>query len=74
MSGGWLPIETAPKDGTEVLLFCPDDQPQIVSCKYWLGYSPGWMFTDDTLANIAEEGPENPTHWQPLPEPPGADQ
>ena len=51
----WQPIETAPKDGTFVILFDPKGAEVISS--YWVdnGY---WVNC------------KKPTKWQPLPEPP----
>lgn len=58
----WQPIETAPKDGTDILVYHPERAEQFVC--YFLGGL--WMFSvDDALAT-------NPTHWQPLPTPPPA--
>lgn len=67
----WNPIETAPKDGTEIWLFCPDDHPQQVqgyyssepeeNIRYW---RPTEMLVSDVVGEIY------PTHWMPLPEPP----
>jgi hypothetical protein len=59
---GWQPIETAPKDGTRLLLFSrrPWDRPHV---GYYCGPPHGWV-TDHGWC-----GPK-PTHWQPLPEPP----
>ncbi len=62
---GWLPIETAPRDGRELLLFVPaarvkvsggywDEHPK---CRCWI--AGGYM---------RKTCP--PTHWRPLPEPP----
>lgn len=71
-ANGWYPIETAPKDGTKVLLCCMRASPEMkhmrgrIEVDFWHrsqkhGYE-GW-------------GNFNPhyypaTHWQPLPEPP----
>lgn len=70
----WQPIETAPKDGTRVLVFSPDArEPQIFVA--WLGSfilpgtkgeeDEGWIdaWSDDLVDAW-------PTHWQPLPAPP----
>jgi hypothetical protein len=52
----WQPIETAPKDGTVVLL----SDGKIVKEGHYLGY---WSWLD--LA-----GDRVPTHWMPMPDPP----
>lgn len=71
----WRPIETAPKDGTHILLWVPKDEPQII-----VGYhdkfqqSDGtvdewWTYADRLLQDVAGEIVK-PTHWIPLPAPP----
>jgi hypothetical protein len=58
----WLPIATAPKDGTRVLLFNPDEPPyQCVGC--WLNNTTGGGW-------VSSEWDVEPSHWQPLPPPP----
>jgi hypothetical protein len=57
----WRPIETAPNDGTEVLL-CLDNGLRIVG--QWRD-SIGWHDGFE-LAPLRKS-----THWQPLPSPPG---
>lgn len=62
-SPNWQPIETAPKDGTAVLLFTPGKG-------RWIGSfekrKPEWK-----LAGVSDDPrPERPTHWHPLPPPP----
>ena len=54
----WQPIDTAPKDGTEVLLWW--FRRHVVG-SYVAG---GW--TDESLGQYDV----SPTHWMPLPEPP----
>lgn len=64
----WLPIETAPRDGTHYLAYWPAG----------LSWSHGTMmetwFLADHYESAYESGepgaPESPTHWMPLPEPP----
>jgi hypothetical protein len=54
---GWQPIETAPKDGTEVLVFDPDVTPGMSMVKSdW--YEPG---------GVLEGWSGKPTYWRPLP-------
>jgi hypothetical protein len=62
----WQPIETAPKDGTEILGFTrygkrPDEFEIYVV--WWDG---GWEAHGCSTAFAA------PSHWMPLPAPPGA--
>lgn len=69
----WQPIETAPKDGTSVLLF-PGDSVDITIGWFSKEFSssPGvWKSIEkesnyDILVPIIIK----PTHWMPLPEPP----
>ncbi len=62
--GQWLPIETAPRDGTFVLLWGPAwEQPETgwryPGDKSWQGCDqPTWLAGRDA------------THWMPLPSPP----
>jgi len=73
----WQPIETAPKDGTAILLFFPSQDVVIRGCWAWQGegdWESGiqdfqdWGTDDDLVIN---DDPYNgPTHWMPLPEPP----
>lgn len=58
----WQPIETAPKDGTKVIL-CEADQPSDV-CMGWF-MEGEWRDYGDLGCN----GMCNyePTHWMPLP-------
>lgn len=58
-SGQWQPIETAPKDGTEVLTFNRTLGIIVAACK------KEWVDTWDGHKLYGEF-----THWMPLPEPP----
>lgn len=55
---GWQPIETAPKDGTQLLLW--SNRPTVGA--YGQRYQ-NWF-------TIPGEYTCRPTHWMPLPEPP----
>jgi hypothetical protein len=82
----WLPIESAPKDGTMILLAI-----EPVDEGYLLGWNPerlitqiiGWWGYSEWTSHLMEEGTADteghssayqikikPTHWQPLPDPP----
>jgi hypothetical protein len=60
----WQPIETAPKDGTEI--FACWSASKTVSVVSWFG--DAWAD-----ANRDEVYVSPPTHWMPLPPPPGDD-
>jgi hypothetical protein len=60
----WRPIETAPKDGTRILLGC---NAEVDAGRYW---------RSENQRNPRERWVWNgwpkyqPTHWKPLPDPP----
>lgn len=74
MSEQWKPISTAPKDGTWILIYQPASMWQskraarqaVIRVAYW--HQP---------ANLSHDGfwlgghTYRPTHWMPLPAPPG---
>ncbi len=68
----WQPIETAPKDGTRILLYFPvlpkhyDQQSKI---SVGLSVNRGWWVTALGAGGLYD-GETRPTHWTPLPEPP----
>ena len=61
----WRPIETAPKDRTEVLLFNANEEPSVYAGFYEPdgGY---WSYSESLIQDIVGESPA--THWMPLPE------
>lgn len=72
----WRPIETAPRDGTRVLLFSvPNEVPSLrphIADGYWKAstglMAPGlWMLGQSVGPSFC------PTHWLPLPPAPGAE-
>lgn len=82
----WMDIETAPKDGTEILAWREDCGQFIASYTS----ADSFPLTQDEIDAMDEEalsssdwftqwpryirleGSEVPTHWQPLPAPPAA--
>ena len=62
----WLPIETAPKDGTEV--WCFNAEHCVMRWISGEGYAL-WVYVDP-LCSDADPEPEQPSHWMPLPEAP----
>jgi hypothetical protein len=82
----WKPIETAPRDGTEILLFCPGlgSWQRVLSGEVVVGawkehlFSQGWYSDSSSSMDGGYEStgdyivhdPVVATHWMPLPEPP----
>lgn len=77
----WQPIETAPKDGTALLVMrniwpgtktgraedCNGHNTYVAG--YWSSENEGrWMCYMDQIRD--PECPIEPTHWMPLPQPP----
>ena len=70
----WKPIESAPKDGTGVLLFCP----RLGVCapgrwdtdKHAKKPRPYWTHWGERIWGTLWIRDDQPTHWQPLPAPP----
>ena len=55
----WKPIKTAPKDGSNVLVYDPD-----------VGYPYVCRWEYGRFVEVSEYYSFNPTHWMPLPKPP----
>ena len=58
----WQPIETAPKDGTEILGWPVEGGDNNIAIVYY--FFRGWCSGDYGA---------DPTHWMPLPKPPDED-
>jgi len=67
---GWRPIETAPKDGTHILVARTASKP----IRAWFSYDRWWMHGCGPLDNRPADltGAYAPTHWIPLPAAPVA--
>ena len=72
----WLPIETAPRDGTEVIVGFEQATVWIVrSARYvkredWIDEDEedGWWSYSSSITQDKLDGIETPTHWLPMPE------
>lgn len=67
MSDEWLPIDSAPKDGTEVLLWMPPNDEFnwggfMELAEYWV--DSGWV------GSRTHSPYDYATHWRRMPEPP----
>ena len=74
---GWLPIESAPKDGTYILAIVPGFVPAVAKWRAERGsfeYMDADNFSSDDQYEEFLMATDSwaPTHWQPLPTPPAA--
>jgi len=69
----WRPIQTAPKDGTPILLLVqfPGERPDTFVAA-WDANSPKWPWRPTCDGSAYSE--EYATHWMPLPPPPAGEQ
>lgn len=65
MMSEWQPIETAPKDGTNVLLV--NRKGNMAAGMFMDG---AWWLRGGNHPNIFFNGHHGPTHWMPLPKAP----
>ena len=71
----WEPIETAPKDGTDVLVMYVHIDTQIVHNGFWIGSDETcdeadigwWSYEHSEVSRIKLDSWMTPTHWLPLP-------
>lgn len=81
----WQPISTAPKDGTEILVFEQEwyvsgNQEDVIYCKrmvtaYYVDkgqWDHGWREKRDDDHRVSSGWYLRPTHWMQLPPPPGS--
>jgi len=71
---GWQPIETAPKDGTDILVMYMHIDTQIVHNAFWNEYEDcddsetgWWSYEHSEVSRIKLDDWMTPTHWMPLP-------
>jgi hypothetical protein len=70
----WQPIETAPKDGTAIVAYCP----RLGVCaptswnddKYSKNPKPYWRHWVEHIFRVRCVREDQSTHWMPLPPPP----
>ena len=65
----WLPIESAPEDGTQLLLWARPNKRTDAAYAPWIGSYVGGGFTEGWEADDSGRWLA-PTHWQHLPGPP----
>jgi len=68
----WQSIETAPKDGTEIILcyyWNADQSLKFIKSTHWSDNDKNWKtFSEFFISNIEQHF--TVTHWMPLPNPP----
>jgi hypothetical protein len=62
----WLGIETAPKDGTRIIVGYGRQGNFPVKIVFWNTVHKFWSHYGDVVQGLEQ----NATHWMPLPEPP----
>jgi hypothetical protein len=67
---GWQPIETAPKDGTQILAFAKGYGSDFYGVCQWAEADPDFP---RTVSGWFWSFAIRPTYWQPLPAPPSPD-
>lgn len=75
----WQPIETAPRDATRVLVFCPTNDPparEVFEAWWAIPYESApldrgwWCYDGNKVMCSADVHSVGATHWMPLPDPP----
>lgn len=66
----WQPIESAPKDMVEIVIFAPDEKPRVFTAKWIHGWSRSVSGEYKSLDDFFGDNDIRATHWMPLPEPP----
>lgn len=80
-SASWLPIETAPKDGSDIIVGFDSASVWIVHVAWWRDLEDWmrddpqwseedvgwWSYTNHSVTQEKLEGHRTPTHWIPLP-------
>jgi len=74
----WLPIETAPKDSSRILIYTPRSSRKVQEAWWAIQYegalSGYWSTPHGPQGRGYTILPEAATHWQPLPPPPSAEE
>ncbi len=75
LTTAWQPIETAPKDGTEVLVCCEHPNLYSPTTGVWATYHPNSQGVETWRTSaIGGNKMGNVTHWMPLPSPPASNE
>lgn len=77
MSNQWQPIETAPRDGTDILVTYQNCDSWFVHNAFWLDdddpeRTGWWSYLLTEVSRTQLDGCCEPTHWRPCLSPPEA--
>lgn len=78
MTTNWIPIASAPKDGTEIIVMYMHIDTQIVHNAFWNSLQEcdddddvgWWTYEHSEVSRIRLDEWTTPTHWMPLPDNP----
>lgn len=68
----WQPIETAPKDGSDILILTSEYEKRKVTSAYYESEDDTWVPVKLSVhgCGCCRGDYPKPSHWMPLPEPP----
>lgn len=66
----WQPIETAPRDGSEILIIAGTAYSPKARVGWWVGSGFAFLSRPDEFWSVGVKIMLEATHWQPLPAPP----
>ena len=71
MNANWKPIETAPKDGSRILVWIPGEEMTRIArwdrMEFYTHPKPYWSI-ERGVSRTRRDRENPPSHWMPLPE------
>lgn len=63
----WLPIETAPRDGTHIMVATFPEAPGTITRTTAHWFDAGWALSVNYDGDHSDHGVRSPTHWASIP-------
>jgi hypothetical protein len=63
----WQPIETAPRDGSSIIVGYDYAGRWIIHVAFWDDECGWFSYITNSITDVLLDGPRAPTHWIPLP-------